>query len=218
MKERPILMTPENAQKCFDGVKMQTRRIIKPQPPDGATVWQSEGIGDTWQVRRCDPWHSIKCPYGTAGDRLWIREAWQEKAWSLTELNRAGFLSAPKKPHETYLNQDLYAIHKGGYNTAIGDPGRWTPSLRMPRWACRTVVEITEIRVQRVQKISEEDAIEEGVCDTPFYDEAERYVSAGAPRAVEILAFAYLWQSINGPESWAQNPWVWAITFKKVIP
>lgn len=224
MKDRPIMMTPENAQKCHDGTKTQTRRmnnleIVNVNP----SQWQFAG----WlSGEYLAPFHrngvtiNIKCPYGVAGDRLWVREAWQEKAWSSKELNQAGFLSAPKKPRETYLNQDLYAIHKGGYNRAIGDPGKWRSSIHMPRWACRTVLEITELRVERLQEISEEDAKAEGV--TRIDHGREYYFSAmrdepdhrnwGDPTD----AYKELWESIHGKGSWELNPWVWVIEFRKV--
>lgn len=190
MKERPILMTPENAQKVFEGTKTQTRRIVKDINP---TFLLESPTGQ--QIH-----NAMRCPYGEVGDRLWIRESWQEKAWSLTELNRVGFLSAPRNPRETYCNQALYAIHKGGYNRAIGDPGKWKPSIHMPRWACRTVVELTEVRVERLQSITDEDVIAEGV----------------SANTQHLAAFVVLWESINGKGSWALNPWVWVLTIKLV--
>ena len=73
MKETPILFTPENVRKVLAGTKTQTRRVVKPQLPDGSKVWHNLNTG-LFDVRRCDPWHSITCPYGTVGDRLWVRE------------------------------------------------------------------------------------------------------------------------------------------------
>ena len=191
MKERPILMTPENAQKCHDGTKTQTRRAVK----DFGSFHNG--------VLHCGGKHGLPkalCPYGVVGDRLWVREAWQEKAWSLTDLNHAGCLDAPKNPSETYLGEALYVIHKYGYNQSIGDVGPWKPSIHMPRWACRTVLEIAEIRVERLQEISEEDAKAEGI----------------DVNTQHVAAFVVLWESINGKGSWAKNPYVWVLSFRRI--
>lgn len=196
MKERPILMTPENAQKCFDGVKMQTRRIIKPQPkpdPDG-TKYSKTGF--YWACSKVESMVNLEtakhlCPYGVVGDRLWIREA--VKMCSLS--------------HNSWIS--LHYKGSGDQGEAIEIPWRddhaplsltkFTPSLHMPRWACRTVVEITEIRVQRIQDVTQLDALHEG-CEGPDHK----------------ANFFHLWNSINGADSWDANPWVWALTFRKV--
>lgn len=201
MIERPILMTPENGQKCFDGIKTQTRRIVNPQPPEGATIWQSEGIGDVWQVRRCDPWHSIKCPYGTIGDRLWIREAGWFKQWPGGNTVKA---------YKANWNG-----HNGNPWGEIG-PRKWMPSIHMPRWACRTVVEITEIRVQRVQEINQVDVEAEG-CKGEWVMPG-KYSLNGHRARPTIEQFKTLWNSINGADSWDANPWVWVLSFRKVTP
>lgn len=211
MKERPILMTPENAQKCHDGTKTQTRRAVK----DFGSFHNG--------VLHCGGKHGLPkalCPYGVVGDRLWVREAWQEKAWSLTDLNHAGCLDAPKNPSETYLGEALYVIHKYGYNQSIGDVGPWKPSIHMPRWACRTVLEIAEIRVERLQEISEDDAKAEGVTridqGREYYFSAMRSEPDHRNWVDPTDAYKELWESINGVGSWSQNPWVWVITFRNL--
>ena len=219
MKERPILMTPENAQRCFDGTKTQTRRIVKETAPYLYVEPHYDERGAVvLSVDRDTGDYAEYWPFGGVGDRLWVREAWQEKAWSLAELNRAGFLSAPRNPRETYLNQDLYAIHKGGYNTAIGDPGRWHPSIHMPRWACRTVLEITEVRVERLWAITTDDIRAEGV--RAVWPEEDEPASAGGTYVTEAVllrdAWKILWESINGNGSWALNPWVWVLSFTRL--
>lgn len=202
MKERPILMTPENAQKCFDGVKTQTRRIVKPQPEEGMKILGPEMYTpcrtdkngemypgeDVFGVYSDDGEWGVACPYGAPGDRLWIREAGWFKQWPGGNTIKA------------------YKANWDGHDgTPWGDiePKKWMPSLHMPRWACRTVVEITEIRVQRIQEISHDDAIAEGLSYEITTD-------------VPCSNFRDLWISINGPDSWDANPWVWALTFKKV--
>ena len=253
MKERPILMTPENAQKCHEGTKTQTRRIVKPQPPYGCEYCINGAMSHALcrSIENHNIWvpptgksvdHRLACPYGQVGDRLWVREAWQEKAWTLTQLNSAGLLNAPMKPKETYLNEPIYAIHRGGYNYKIGDPGRWFPSIHMPRWACRTVVEITEIRAERLQDISEEDARAEGSADrertVEIGEDTDRKPCLGCgQRKVQHVGsvkvcfgshgevfnrhslkggYSWLWEFINGKGSWERNDWVWVLCFKKV--
>lgn len=220
MRERPILMTPENAQKCHEGTKTQTRRIIR--VPSWASdddmlklSIQRPATGIAYYVDGM-PVKRLTCPYGVVGDRLWVREAWQEKAWTLTQLNSAGLLNAPMKPKETYLNEPIYAIHRGGYNYKIGDPGRWFPSIHMPRWACRTVLEITDVRVERLQEINLEDCQSEGVRCESYTGPPYCTWCSGHEAPCHRDAYKTLWESINGVGSWALNPWVWVLCFKKV--
>lgn len=211
MTERPILMTPENAQKCHDGIKTQTRRIVKAQP-DQDVEWfgylaanrQDSGFypmkgnpvdSDCWMSALGE---KINCPYGFVGDRLWVREAWYQ-AFKSTSTNNGC----------VYKGQDNGLELNPGWSPKPNGKG-WRRSIHMPRWACRTVLEITEIRVERLQEITPDDAIAEGV----FCPEIG-YVQHGdrAP----VLLFGVLWESIHGKGSWDKNPWVWVISFRKVL-
>jgi len=188
MKESPLLMTPENGQKSHDGRKTHTRRLngldeINASPSDWAVLCHSTD-DQIWRfahkhktVSNGGGIRSIKCPYGVAGDRLWLREAFSE--------TREG-------PY----------IYKGwGMFDNGGDDWKWTPAIHMPRVACRTVVEITELRVERVKEITQDDCIAEG---------------CGSHHTTPREEFKKLWESINGKASWEANPWVWVIGFKKV--
>lgn len=216
MKERPILMTPENAQKCHEGTKTQTRRLVNPQPlvdADGVHfLWASftttghvhtfdrEGIdGQHWfadyyphenpyeeSLKRTN--YKNPCRYGVVGDRLWVREA----------LCRNGSVM-------TYRDGSL--VMQGDLVMPSWCERKTIPSIHMPRWACRTVLEITDIRVERLQEISEEDAKAEGCKPHP---------PSGLDGRVYRRPFECLWESINGAGSWALNPWVWVIEFRKV--
>lgn len=180
MKERPILMTPENAQKVFDGTKPQTRRIVK--RTDSGRV---KRVGSTKNWHLGDPDAVLACPYGVVGDRLWIREAWSRCDECSMEIYKGqGVMNCP------YCDASTAGL-------------KFTPSIHMPRWASRTVVELTEVRVERLQEISEKDCIAEG-CGSPI------------TRDMKKPHFMRLWESINGPGSWALNPWVWVLTFRKV--
>lgn len=201
MIERPILMTPENAQKCHEGTKTQMRRSIKPQPLGISWFEHQQG----WCARVREDMGSAEhpayvmmpCPYGKVGDRLWVREAW----------------AFPGEEALMYRgNPEDVALYKKWMKGENYPKITWTPSIHMPRWACRTVLEITRIRVERLQEISEQDALAEGVRVKPDAEIAAR-VARETPARMEYWA---LWESINGAGSWALNPWVWVLTFRRV--
>ncbi len=228
MKERPILMTPENAQKVHDGTKTQTRRILKSQPWEGlghidgpafyAPTKVNKRTGEEYPgddvfgvYDHTGEWGCV-CPFGRPGDRLWVREAYA----------RSGC-----RDNCTHLG--CHTLYKGSSAKSLGAYGavKWTPSIHMPRWACRTVVELTDVRVERLQEITAEDAINEGVrclgdgtydrddfsgCWTN-YSRTETTAYWNSP----VDSFHSLWESINGKGSWAQNPYVWVLTMRKVV-
>lgn len=216
MMERQILMTPENAQKCHDGAKTQTRRILKNQPGKfvyieyderkGWQYWWDVGVSGMPDVTQ--EYAPLKCPYGQVVDRLWVREPF---AWPGEEVLLYRGCPADSEIVEKW-KQDKNCPQV-----------KWTPSIHMPKWACRTWLEITEIRVQRVQEISEEDCIAEGI-NRIHHGRGFYYYSAlrdePHPKNFVDPEYAYkeLWESINGPGSWDANPWVWAISFRKVQP
>lgn len=196
MKERPILMTPENAQKVHDGVKTQTRRLNGLEEVNSSKLWdypqmQESGVAVFLDSTQANPFNNaldVKCPYGKVGDRLWIREA----------LHRRG---------DVMCYFDGIPVQQEGIVWPSHIEKSTIPSIHMPRWACRTVVEITEIRVERLQDISEEDARAEGCAP---------HAPSGRDGRVYRRPFECLWESINGKESWQQNPWVWVIGMKKI--
>ena len=177
MKERPILFSGPMVRAILDGRKTQTRRVVKPQPDWIRPRVSDDGIAHGY----CGsgPTDGIKCPYGTVGDRLWVRESWAKSG----EVGDATEYRAD--------NPD-----------PIG--AKWRPSIHMPRWASRIDLEITGIRVERLQEISERDAMAEG-CE---------YLTNSVARS----NFVKLWISINGQDSWSANPWVWVIEFKRIKP
>lgn len=146
------------------------------------------------------------CPYGIPGDRLWVREAWAPlSTFDPTELG--------------YLYR---ADHHKGLEKKDGDQ-KWKPSIHMPRAASRITLEITGLKVERLQKISEADAIAEGIESQPqshgkgvdwkYYGWLEKYNQWST---CPIRSYESLWTSINGPDSWSQNPYVWVIQFKRI--
>ena len=191
MRERPILMTPENAQKCHDGTKTQTRRIVKPQPFhiswfEHQQGWCAKVREDTGSAEH-PAYVMVPCPYGLVGDRLWVREPF-------TVANEG--------------REDQSVIYKGDpmFSGMTVFDWKWTPSIHMPRFACRTVLEITDVRVERLQDITTEDIKREGI---EWSDEPET-------ADIYYQRWRHLWESINGKGSWDLNPWVWVIAFRKV--
>ena len=209
MKERPILFTPENAQKVHDGVKVQTRRIVKPQPLhiswfEHQRGWCARVREDTGSAAH-PAYVMMPCPYGQVGDRLWIKH----HTWKPTTL---GDIRNDQRWNPV-SREIIWRIGPVVSDVAGVSETSWKKvnGLFMPRWACRTVVELTEIRVERVNDISPSDALAEGIfCpEIGYAQHGER-----AP----VLLYGCLWNSINGKDSWAQNPWVWVLTFRKVEP
>lgn len=207
--ERPILFTPDNVRAILAGTKTQTRRVVKPQPqPD---TWNDEPC-ISWQQRKRSKWFAWDrgsgmqfdpsianvCPYGAPGDVLWVREAWALVPATAYRASDVVQTVSPDDAHDA-------AIYKAGW--PLSPPSvSWRPSIFMPRWAARLTLRITEVRVERVQDISEADAWAEGV---------KPAVSIIIPHDAGRRAYAALWDSINGKKyPWASNPWVWAITFE----
>ena len=208
MKERPILFSSEMVRAILDGRKTQTRRVVNPQSL----------LDNKTRVTAC-----YECPYGAPGGHLWVRETWRA-----VELDNGNdgilykadnhFKSIENSQAAADLWCDAYADRKYG--------NKWRPSIFMPRWASRILLEVTDIQVERVQEISDGDAIGEGiqdVCHCGDYVEGHGYHSGHSPVPMDGYAaneFSILWDSINAKRgySWESNPWVWAISFKMVKP
>lgn len=226
MKERPILFSTDMVKAILDGKKSQTRRVIKPTqsepkvPPLYMEPWVIGGEQETdkdglpcWVGTHPDyptgqKWFS--CPYGLVGDRLWVKETWQ--AYTPDGLAYSA-LSKEQKQEVELFNWAIVDKATSPELKREGDP--WIPSIFMPRWASRITLEITDVRVQRIQDISEYDAEQEGVKVSHYYcDEGE----FPAHRCDPIGKFRELWDSINAKRGyrWEQNPWVWVIEFRRI--
>ena len=203
MKERPILVSSEMVRAILDDRKSQTRRVIKPQP-----ILHNNCNGQYFGWKG----HSIparlfanECLYGVPGDLLWVRETWADTSFDW----------------EYGTKQE--AVYRA---TDIEYPGPWRPSIFMPRWASRITLKIINVRVERLQEITYEDAVAEGtpgiglvganilmlVTGTNNLDDAEK--------KARIDSFAELWDSINikNDYPWSNNPWVWVIEFERTNP
>jgi len=176
MKERPILFSAPMVRALLDGSKTQTRRTAK-----SCHMVMDHGEDSSGQCINAGYIPCLPlCPYGHRGDRLWVRETFQK--WPDGYAYRADYQDAE-------LADSVHAP--------------WKPSIHMPRAASRINLEITGVRVERLQDISRGDAMAEGC---PFPNMAQ----GDDPRKW----YADLWHSINGPDSWGLNPWVWVVEFK----
>lgn len=178
MKERGMIFNGEMVRAILDGRKTQTRRVMKPQPDeDGlAKVINGPWVDTSERIYRC--------PFGVPGDRIWVRET---------------FSPVPDHEEPAGCSAILYAADGNG------PYGKWVPSIHMPRWASRITLEITGVRVERLNDISECDAKAEGA-PTECCVIGDKH----------FLGFRSLWKSIYGDESWRSNPWVWVIEFKRI--
>ncbi|HDV9412925.1 TPA: hypothetical protein RKV49_002396 [Raoultella ornithinolytica] len=224
MKERGMIFNGEMVRAILDGRKTQTRRIMAPQPADDierSAFPNPDAIG--WKSSLKHKHGSTTahfCPFGAVGDRIWVRETFQGPLFDYEQME--AFLEDSSKFEKPEFCQ--YAAD-GGHRPEYQDADDnlrygWRPSIHMPRWASRITLEITDVRVERLNAISEEDAEAEGINMEALADSQDRYDCiadhnmTGRPTATG--AFKYLWESIYGAENWQANPWVWVIEFKRV--
>lgn len=232
VKERPILFSGPMVRAILEGRKTQTRRVVKPLKTSGLIHWNPvilNGSGG-WSDEHGS---LIKCPYGKPGDRLYVRETfyafgrWETKFSKSKGRDEWHFIDfAPAFGPYRYMDTPPESVCQGKSKNT----GWWKrPSLFMPRAASRIVLEITDIRVERLQDISEQDAIAEGLASVTKDGKLYKY---GIPdidgypggvgwewqywKTLASSAFMTLWHSINGPESWNQNPFAWVVEFKKI--
>jgi hypothetical protein len=187
VREKPILFSGPMVKAILEGRKTQTRRVIKPQPD----YFEVMGQPISWDKGALNP------PYGKIGDRLWVRETFA----NLPYLH-------PLPHHKISYRAD-------GEIQMFGSE-KWKPSIFMPRWASRITLEVTGVRVERLQDISEEDAIAEGAPVEDFY--GEWLVPDPMPQKPSQW-YRDLWDKINAKKCpWSSNPWVWVISFKRLEP
>jgi len=238
MKERPMIFSGEMVRAILDGRKTMTRRVVKPQPdlsvlkPEyrdlqfefrrmpvlGPTHIPSEwGFCAKHDKPNCVPIYGYRCPYGQPGDRLWVKETLEKRR--LNGITLADGRKIPGGSFAFYRADGKQCLVGGpGINEGIG--WEWEKdvlsSIFMPRFASRIMLEITDVRVERLQDISREDAKKEGFWPSDLNGleswNGKLYGNAN-------LAFEACWDSINGKKpgrSWADNPWVWVISFKRI--
>jgi hypothetical protein len=220
-KERPILFSGPMVRAILQGRKTQTRRIVKGDP---ATVISNIRTRDEKVI--IPEWWFSYCPYGQPGDRLWVRETfyqfghWESVPGVKTKTGRMKWRFVAHNDFVLYDAPDEF--RKGRHHKDPATPA-WHKRLGrfMPRWASRITLEITGVRAERLNDISNEDCVAEGITaigkgvrmPDGRYAQAGRYETKAS--TVRQL-YSELWESINGPGSWGVNPWVWVVEFKRV--
>ncbi|MGA4742422.1 hypothetical protein ACPC5Q_03530 [Acinetobacter junii] len=202
MKERPILFSTPMVQAILSGQKTQTRRIVNKAPTteinhrlialNNGWNWQvdQQGIVPTMHREIDNP---MVCPFGQVGDRLWVRETFASGL-----CTKSGYAY-----RATHKAEDL---EEGWFETI-----KWTPSIHMPRTACRLILEITNIRIERLNDITSEDAKAEGFDYSTHPSAIEMGYAIGAK-----TNFRVTWEQIYGQNEWNKNPWVWVVEFKVI--
>lgn len=205
--ERGMIFNAEMVRAILDGRKTQTRRPIKWKQTRFTEIGERED-GSKWPwsedaEHAFDFWHP--CPFGSVGDRIWVRETFQGPLFDFDLMDSYCKDSTPFEKSEFCVYKADGVPAPEFYDADDELHCCWRPSIHMPRWASRILLEITDVRVERLKSISDRDALREGC-------------SAADMKSGDCVAdvFARLWASIFGSDSWNANPWVWVIEFKRV--
>ncbi|PTR06161.1 hypothetical protein C8R32_1127 [Nitrosospira sp. Nsp5] len=211
MKETPLLFKPEMVRALLEGRKSQTRRTVKPRKDRdfGCVLSPSELVGEV------NAGYHRNCPYGQPGDRIWCKETfWARGRWETRFSAKKG----RDEWHFVDLSREMSGYRYEEPNVLPGKKRSraysfwWKrPSLFMPRHASRILLEITAVRVERLQDISEEDARAEGVLISDEWTGCADDLDGSY-----IKAYRFLWETINGAGSWDVNPYVWGISFRRI--
>jgi len=195
MKERGILMSGMNIPPIQADIKTHTRRIMNPQP-----IYETTSQGIEWFRYKGQGFTAkgmnmyLKSRYGQPGDRLWVKETWAHHVQAIGA--------------KRYEDGPFVYAADGEFAEQYRIDGKWKPAIFMPRWASRILLEITEIRVERLQDISEADAIAE--------DAVPSIVGTDLDYLKFRAGYHSLWETINGSGSWSENPFVWVIIFRRI--
>lgn len=220
VKEKPILFSTWSVQRILDEAtpKVQTRRVLKVPNPE--TIKVEGGMiyhrPSTPQGEPIGPWYEWQpvtaSPYGGSGDRIWIKETWQLlREWGYEEETGLEVWPKGRKIPKSFPNGWMLSYKADGM-----DEGPWRSSLFMPRWASRLLLEIDEVKVERLQDLSWDDALAEGIEEQP--KESGWYHGPQSSWRSPISAFAEVWAEVGRGRShkgyeWEANPWIWALTF-----
>jgi hypothetical protein len=234
MKERPILFSGPMVRALLDGRKTQTRRVVKSRPWTTGDYFASgeystdlgyeASRGEFWAGFRHPSIHPDgsacyeRCPYGAPGDRLWVRETWR----SVVAINPPG--KTTELGVARYVPDQQYCRRVEFQATQARDSEPWRPSIHMPRWASRITLEVTGVRVERLQDITEADAAAEGVESLRNEGEYWKDYLRSTAQCDELVclnardSFWTLWDSLNAARGfgWDANPWVWVVEFTRI--
>ena len=229
MKERPILFSAPMVRAILAGSKTQTRRVVKALHPDchESFIRKDDGLFG-WRDQFGRFMQAFPCPYGQPGERLWVRENGWERPDRTPKMMREG--ADTWAPYYFDADYEFDATRDNEFAEFKEWGFKRRPSIHMPRWASRILLEITAVRVDRLQDISEADAVAEGCRpdaglhgddDMAVYFTSQAFDNAAVricATPMPVVRYAVLWKSINGAGSWAANPWVWVVEFKRVTP
>ncbi|MEQ4313776.1 hypothetical protein ABNM01_11470 [Pseudomonas syringae] len=214
VKERPILFSAPMVRAILSSQKTVTRRALKVQPHIDASGNFCVGGANYGQDIYGKPvtkhFVSSNCPHGKPGERLWVRETWYCDHF---DLRRGPYLKPDDLDVSEARDDGMLVYAADGLAPYEAEQPVWKPSIHMPRWASRILLEITAVRVERLQEISRSDIRAEGLECPP--ELASDDVSPNY-RDWYPAAWRELWESINGADSWNSNPWVWVVEFKRV--
>ncbi|HBW8420472.1 TPA: hypothetical protein ACHTED_002890 [Klebsiella pneumoniae] len=221
MKERGMIFNAEMVRALLDGRKTQTRRPVKFPVHDknlGCELSGNELSGEL------SAGNYLNSAFGKPGDRIWVREAYRFPA-SLDDVSPTGVgemavATGYRKPWAPTFYEFTGTFSDGwkGFETPpkVSDAGKLRPSIHMPRWASRILLEITDVRVERLNSIHDVDAMREGIQNLTTCSHADFGIPGVVNAQHPVRAFQLLWESIYGYESWNSNPWVWVIKFKRI--
>ena len=246
-KERPILFRAPMVRAILAGTKTQTRRVVKQHKafeewgvkgPDDAYDATTDDDGQGFFLVAGDHGYAgpVPCPYGQPGDRLVVRETWQYAGFTddgepfiAYKADGARKLCDTSPLEWADRIEDVFANLSEPSNYNIDQRAadrKWRPSIHMPRWASRIKLEIVSVRVERLNDISEADALAEGIAGDSFEFHGQpffrdyRLTDAEAETQPALTtardSFYSLWESINGHGSWDVNPWVWVVEFRRL--
>ncbi|MCC3159719.1 hypothetical protein LJ737_20930 [Hymenobacter sp. 15J16-1T3B] len=231
VKERPILFAGAMVRAILSGQKTQTRRAVKldhlipkRMQDEASTVESFFNANPVWTQQGFIEASNL-CPYGQPGDRLYVRETWANLTAEV-EGQPTG-----REDGDTWGPTWVYKANTGD-EQGMADCGmKWKPSIHMPRRASRILLEIVSVRVERLQDMSEADAVAEGlkICpnmngrpgSTGYVFPDCHYDKAGLCHSMAVTAFSQGWDSIYGEsetQAWQANPWVWVIEFRRINP
>ncbi|QED76561.1 hypothetical protein FTV93_29395 (plasmid) [Escherichia coli] len=186
MKERGMIFNDEMVRAILGGNKTQTRRIVEEK-------FYGRAVAAELLAKHC--------PYGQPGDRIWVRETYRVHG-KATDVATLVYRASVRNSR----TEQTHRVPVDVCNKPVSE--KWTPSIHMPRWASRILLEITDVRVERLHDMSEADAKAEGATPATY--------KITPPEAVYRVGFGDIWRSIYGQDNWLSNPWVWVIEFKRI--
>lgn len=219
--ERPILFSGRLVRAILEDRKTVTRRVVKPQPNAGP-AGQMVDLGTAWGLLYGCLSGEWRCHYGAPGDRLWVRESWQAVVSGPPQIagRDRGIYPLDCKPSDLSPGEEV--LYRATDDDGLSEQGfRWRPSIHMPRWASRILLEVTEVRVERLQEMTPAEAVAEGAWPDPDYQPGYRpdaHKGVCVDGDFIVGRFRGLWDQLHAPRGygWDANPWVWVIRFRRV--